>query len=204
MDNLLSELASLSMWSNASFRTSDSSKHRTRNDILRTLYSDLPASDASYLTQIILKDLRPVLYPAPGRTTAESLLGFKSDSVMMLSKEDAMRLWDETGMMRRAFDARGTFEEAALVFEGGEEQVNPVVGKMLQVRFSPRRLLLFFRANMYLKLFVSCRFPNASKAKAANSPFITSKMHRRCMQRRNMTASACSCIFGSMSMETSI
>ncbi|EIM86610.1 DNA ligase/mRNA capping enzyme, partial [Stereum hirsutum FP-91666 SS1] len=137
VDSLLSELAALSIWSNSSFRStstgSDSPGRRTRKEILRTLYTDLPPRDACYLTQIILKDLRPVLYPTPGRTTAESLLGFKSDSVKMLSKEDAMRLWDDTGMMRKAFDARGTFEEAALVFEGGEEQVNPVVGKKLQI-----------------------------------------------------------------------
>lgn len=134
------------MWSDSSFRSTsrelDSSKHRTRKDILRTLYSDLPYSDACYLTQIILEDLRPVLYPTPGRTTAESLLGFKSDSVKMLSKEDAMRLWDDTGLMRKAFEARGTFEEAALVFEGGEEQVNPVIGKKLQVRPSPYHIFL--------------------------------------------------------------
>lgn len=146
MDGLLSELASLSMWSDSSLRSTsrepDSPNHRTRKEILRTLYNDLPYSDACYLTQIILKDLRPVLYPTPGRTTAESLLGFKSDSVKMLSKEDAMRLWDDTGLMRKAFDARGTFEEAALVFEGGEEQVNPVIGKKLQVRPSPYHIFL--------------------------------------------------------------
>lgn len=120
VDSLLSELAALSIWSNSSFRStstgSDSPGRRTRKEILRILYTDLPPRDACYLTQIILKDLRPVLYPTPGHTTAESLLGFKSDSVKMLSKEDAMRLWDDTGMMRKAFDARGTFEEAALVF----------------------------------------------------------------------------------------
>lgn len=209
VDGLLSELASLSMWSDSSFRSTsrepDSPKHRTRKEILRTLYNDLPYSDACYLTQIILKDLRPVLYPTPGRNTTESLLGFKSDYVKMLSKEDAMRLWDDTGLMRKAFDARGTLEEAALVFEGGEEQVNPVVGKKLQVRPSPL-LHCPRRINAQMsKLMSSChRSQNASKVKVASRPSVTSKMPRRCMQKPSTTVNACSYIFGSMSMGSRI
>ena len=130
------------MWSDASFRayssSTASSQRLTRKQILKTLYTDLPPCDASFLTQIILKDLRQLLYPNPGNSTAESLLSFKSSSVKMLSKEDAMNVWDETGKMGKAFAMRGTFREAASAFEGGEEKIIPIMGKNLQVsQYSP-------------------------------------------------------------------
>lgn len=63
-------------------------------DVLARLYSDLPPFDAAVLTQIILKDLRPILYPLPAAGTTASLLSYNSNAVYMLTLEDALRDWN--------------------------------------------------------------------------------------------------------------
>lgn len=105
----------------------------------------LTPNEAAVVTQIILKDLRPLLYPLPADsghyTTA--LLRYKSNAVTMLTKGTAMRVWDSSGRMAAAFRQRANLEEAAMACEEpqcGSEQpekiayIKPSVGSPIQVR----------------------------------------------------------------------
>ena len=96
VDRLLSELARYSPWSSLDVRhprDEEAKKGRIR-DVLSRLYSDLPPLDAAVLTQVILKDLRPILYPLPATGTTASLLSYNANAVYMLTLEDVLRDWN--------------------------------------------------------------------------------------------------------------
>ncbi|VDB87531.1 unnamed protein product [Peniophora sp. CBMAI 1063] len=96
VDRLLSDLARYSPWSSNDVRHSRNSNEPAKSkirDVLSRLYSDLPPFDAAVLTQIILKDLRPILYPLPATGTTASLLSYNTNAVYMLSLQDALRDW---------------------------------------------------------------------------------------------------------------
>ncbi|KAF8325927.1 hypothetical protein F5887DRAFT_1065164 [Amanita rubescens] len=102
VDNLLDELASTSEYSAFSLRSNNPTP-RTPQTILRQLYRSLSPSDASFVTQIILKDLRPLLYPLPSDHYTSALTSYNSNSVQPLSVEDAMRIWDVSGQLLKAY-----------------------------------------------------------------------------------------------------
>ena len=77
----------------------------------------MPALDASFLTQIILKDLRPLLFPLAERHYTVALTKYNTKSVATLSKEDAMRAWDPSGWMLKTYKVRASLREAANAFE---------------------------------------------------------------------------------------
>ncbi|KAJ6518607.1 hypothetical protein C8R45DRAFT_948670 [Mycena sanguinolenta] len=119
VDNLLEELASHSGYSDISVRSNATCRSKTT--ILRALYRSLSPLDASFLTQIILKDLRPLLYPLPEAEAhyTVALKSFNSVSVTELSKEDAMKAWDPTGQMLRNYRVRSGLDDAAAAFDAG-------------------------------------------------------------------------------------
>ncbi|KAG1746672.1 DNA ligase/mRNA capping enzyme [Suillus paluster] len=117
---LLDELASTSVFSDKALHAAHSlSPQRSKSAILRSLYESLPVLDAAYLTQIILKDLRPILYAPPVTSTSRVLLDYNTNSKPMLTKEDFMRTWDPSGSMLKMYRARANMTEAALGFEAG-------------------------------------------------------------------------------------
>jgi DNA ligase 4 len=116
VDTLLDELASTSAFSDPTLRKYRSAKPRTRNAILRDLYA-IPALDASFLTQIILKDLRPLLFPLAGTHYTVALTKYNTKSVTPLSKEDVMRALDPSGRMLEMYKVRASLHEAANAFE---------------------------------------------------------------------------------------
>lgn len=69
------------------------------------------------MTQIILKDLRPLLYPLSEIHYTAALRNFNSASVKMLTKEDAMNAWDSSGRMLAIYRVRPLLDEAARGFE---------------------------------------------------------------------------------------
>lgn len=97
VDRLLTELARYSPWSSNDVRHPSDEAEREKGkirDVLAQLYSDLPPFDAAVLTQIILKDLRPILYPLSATGTTASLLSYNANAVYMLTLEDALRDWN--------------------------------------------------------------------------------------------------------------
>jgi DNA ligase-4 len=139
VDELLSELAALSPFSDASIRERFP-KHtrRSRIDVIRNLYRAMSPEDASYLTQIILKDLRPLLYPMSDYSVSP-LTSFNTRAVTMLTKMDAMRAWDPSGAMLQASRIFSDMDRAAAIFEMPAHQrpeMKPTVGVMVDVRLS--------------------------------------------------------------------
>lgn len=73
--------------------------------------------DASYLTQIILRDLRPLLYPLAETDSTAALTHYNTRAVTKLSKVEVMRAWDPS--ILRAYRVQADFDRAAegLAFE---------------------------------------------------------------------------------------
>lgn len=122
IDSLLDELAATSFFSDKSFHDGDAStlhNRRSKSSILRSLYDSLPATDAAYLTQIILKDLRPLLYPPPSAMTSDVLLNYNTHSKQALTREQFMKGWDPSGSMIKMYKVRAKLDETAMGFEAG-------------------------------------------------------------------------------------
>ncbi|TFY72020.1 hypothetical protein EVG20_g1000 [Dentipellis fragilis] len=136
IDALLTELASLCAFSDASVRQLPvATAPRSRADILRALYNGLPPLDAAFLTQIILKDLRPLLYPLSDTHSSSALKRFKSNAIKMLSKEDAMKAWDKSGRMLRVYHSRASLHEAATFIETNSPgiEAQPSAGTQIEI-----------------------------------------------------------------------
>lgn len=123
---LLDELASTSAFSDKTFHADCSlSPPRSKSSILKSLFESLPALDAAYLTQIILKDLRPILYAPPVASTSRALLEYNTNSKSVLTKEQFMKTWDPSGSMLKMYRTRANITEAALCFEAGGAIAHP-------------------------------------------------------------------------------
>ncbi|KAI0091748.1 hypothetical protein BDY19DRAFT_991426 [Irpex rosettiformis] len=146
VDALLTDLASNCAFSAYTIRQQSSLDLKNPNNaatkrgprtILRTLYTSISPSSSGFLTQILLKDLRPILYPITETHYTTSLLQYDSNAVGMLSKEDVMRAWDRTGGMLRMFKVRASLWDAAYEFErernGERGYVEPKVGVLVQI-----------------------------------------------------------------------
>ncbi|KAK7031333.1 DNA ligase [Favolaschia claudopus] len=135
VDNLLEELASFSKFSDISVRNKEpSTNRRSRSIVIRELYRSMSPLDASFLTQIILKDLRPLLYPVPDPHYTVTLKSFNSRSVTQLSKEDAMHAWDATGQMLKIYRVRSGLDDAAAAFDAGfTTDLVPQIGTPVEI-----------------------------------------------------------------------
>ena len=128
VDRLLTQLASLSPFSHSSVqRNLDLPNSRT--EVLKTLYSFLSPTEASFLTQIILKDLRPVLYPSKETHYTAALKHQKSSSIVYLDVVDALKVWDPTLNVLSRWRVVSSFEVA--LSNGDSSLVR--VGNPLQV-----------------------------------------------------------------------
>lgn len=134
IDALLDELAATSQFSDKFFHATYPSP-RSKTTILRALYDSLPATDAAYLTQIILKDLRPLLYPPPATSTSRILLDYNTRSKQILTMEQFMVLWDPSKMLLQMYKVRARLDEAAMGFEAGGilVQARPRCGVPIEV-----------------------------------------------------------------------
>ncbi|KAG7443683.1 uncharacterized protein BT62DRAFT_325260 [Guyanagaster necrorhizus] len=133
-DMFLDELAAISVYSHDSVRSKyPSAIRRKRNHIIREIYSTLSAVDASFLTQIILKDLRPLLYSSNSRHYADALKNYNSTSIRALTKEDAMKIWDPTKSMLQSYSHAATLEDAAAAFENGVTISAPRLGTPIEI-----------------------------------------------------------------------
>lgn len=118
VDELLDELASNSGFSDVTIRRKyPRGVRRGRLPLLKILFRPLSPTDASFLAHIILKDLRPVLYPLQETHCTTALISYNTASVRMLTKEHAMQAWDPTCSMLKAYLVRATIDAAATYFE---------------------------------------------------------------------------------------
>jgi len=133
VDTLLDELASKSGYTHTSIRSKYSqSQRRPRKAIIRALFRQLSPEDASILVQIILKDLRPLLYPLTEFHYTTALTRFDVASVKMLSKEHAMDVWDPSGFFLRYYRVCADITEAAAFADSPKSErhvIKPTIGK---------------------------------------------------------------------------
>ncbi|KAJ3865146.1 hypothetical protein EV359DRAFT_39465, partial [Lentinula novae-zelandiae] len=137
VNELLDQLASTSPWSHADYSKKTLSRNSTkslltRKDILKTLYRQMAPYEAAVLTQIILKDLRGLLYPQIERDPTAALKDYNTKAVKILTKENAMWAWDPSNSMNRSYRARWELDAAAKAFESGQE-VGPRIGTQIGV-----------------------------------------------------------------------
>ncbi|KAJ6591764.1 hypothetical protein DFH09DRAFT_1137908 [Mycena vulgaris] len=132
---LLDELASHSGYSDMSVR--DKHPHATRrprSTIIRALYRSLAPLDAAFLTQIILKDLRPLLYPLTETHYTVALKSFNSVAITQLTKEDAMKAWDKSRKMLDIYRVRSRLDDAAAAIDAGIiGTVMPLIGTPVEI-----------------------------------------------------------------------
>lgn len=80
-------------WGRTAPSVRDIKASNKRQTICRRLYKGLPPRQAGILTQIILKDLRPILYPMPAMTTTSALLKYNSNAFHELQLWEAIKRW---------------------------------------------------------------------------------------------------------------
>lgn len=129
---LLTELAANCAYSASSVRCAIANP-RSKRVVLAQLFQSLSPDQAAFLTQIILKDLRPILYPLQETHYSTSLLQYNTNSIIMLTKEDAMKIWDPAGKMLRAYSVRATLDDAAEFYEDPNAAVEPRIGVPIAV-----------------------------------------------------------------------
>ena len=132
VDRLLTQLASLSPFSHSSIQR-NSNLPSSRAEILKILYSSLSPTEASFITQVILKDLRPVLYPSKETHYTAALKHQKSNSVIYLDVVDALKVWDPTLDALSRWRVVSSFEVAL----SSDDHGRMYVGNPLQVSKRP-------------------------------------------------------------------
>ncbi|KAH6916220.1 hypothetical protein BKA70DRAFT_1216449 [Coprinopsis sp. MPI-PUGE-AT-0042] len=140
IDDLLSELASHSKYTDALIRSRFPQTLKPRADILKALFRHARPEDAAFLVQIILKDLRPLLYPIESNMSyAAALRYFNTKAVTMLSKEDVMRAWDSSGVMLKASRVFSDMDRACEIYQlpvCQRPKLLPVMGTMIEIPMS--------------------------------------------------------------------
>ena len=109
--------------------------------VLHELYTKLSPNAAAAVTQIILRDLRPILYPVQEIHYSSALLDYNTKSLTTISLWDFMKYWDPTGRLGKAYRLLGTLESAAESFENPEIKLAPQIGHLITVSLfylSPR------------------------------------------------------------------
>lgn len=131
---LMDELAALSPYTHHTIRDRFP-KHlrRSRRQVLQSLYRCLSPTDAAVITQILLKDLRPSMYPLPEEHLhfTSALKQGRSNDVHALTIEDAFRAWDPSGNMNRGWYLMG-LDGAVDTYDTGDIPA-VIVGNPIQV-----------------------------------------------------------------------
>lgn len=131
VDVLLDELARLCRFSQLPLSPSDSPPGRSQLTILTDLYNLASPDDAAIITQIVLKDLRPLLHPLEVIHTTRNLLKQRAPS-NPLNVWEAMRIWNPE--LPRIYKICSNITEAFRVIDGGmPPTLEPVLGAPIQV-----------------------------------------------------------------------
>ncbi|KAF9447719.1 hypothetical protein P691DRAFT_730976 [Macrolepiota fuliginosa MF-IS2] len=138
IDELLDELAATSQYTHISIRNKYPHDFgcRSKLEILKALFRQLPPTEATFMTQMILKDLRPVLYPFPEVNCSVALLDFNSNAVRMLTKEHALGAWDPTGYALKLHRVKASLDEVIMAFDLPNHMkpaLKPTIGCMIQL-----------------------------------------------------------------------
>src|ERR1700722_5393845 len=166
VDGLLDELAATCAFSDTTIRRLHT-RQQSKYNILCRLYDSVTPLDASFLTQIILKDLRPLLYPASYGHYTAALTKLNSNSVVMLGTEGAMMAGEPSGEMLNTYRVRCSLGEASKAFEASKCDflMVPQVGIPIEVEgCSLVRMLALNRRNSDTKIREGSRVYSCSES----------------------------------------
>ncbi|KAJ8094352.1 hypothetical protein PM082_010786 [Marasmius tenuissimus] len=136
VDALLDELAAMSRFTDPRIKAKFPKRNRRkREDILKELFRPMSPSDAACLTQVILKDVRPLMYPLCEKQMhyTAALKDFKSNCVIELSRFSAMKAWDPSLSLLKSHRVCSSLEDAAAAFERGKAMSVPVLGVQIEI-----------------------------------------------------------------------
>ncbi|KZW03301.1 hypothetical protein EXIGLDRAFT_828657 [Exidia glandulosa HHB12029] len=151
VDNMLTELAALSPFSQV-LAAPLAAPRRSRKVIMRDLFIKLTPYEAAVVTQVILRDMRPLLYPGTAQLhTTLALTGYNSLSYHVLTKWEAMKLWDSN--LPRAYRARGSWEEACTAWDEGRlaQACTPRMGVPVEIPKSVKATSCEHVAKLYAR-----------------------------------------------------
>ncbi|KAH8832609.1 hypothetical protein DL96DRAFT_1582827 [Flagelloscypha sp. PMI_526] len=120
VDSLLDELSASSGFTDSSVRSKHLAKNkRSRIHILSSLFRPLTPLASAVIVQIILHDLRPLLYPLPPDAShyTSALTGYNSNSVHPITKEEFMFLVEPTGSLHRFYKRTSNIKQAAELWQ---------------------------------------------------------------------------------------
>lgn len=127
---LLEELADHSRFTQSAKERSDESR-RPQIVVLRDLYRTATPEEASLITQIILKDLRPIVSPLKTVHTTSNLLERKHTDPP-LTVWQAMKIWHP--MLPSLYRVYASIPDVFNILESGTDpQLEPIVGIPVQV-----------------------------------------------------------------------
>ncbi len=137
IDAFLDELAAMSGFSAEHVREKQADKeHRKRVHVVRDVFGKLEPEAAGFLTEIILKDLKPILYRVPeGTNIVDSLRKYNTRSFSELTKAQAMLAWDKSGRMLRHYKRQATIDQACKAWEEGNMIEEPTLHVPIAVCF---------------------------------------------------------------------
>ncbi|KAF8638937.1 hypothetical protein AX16_010412 [Volvariella volvacea WC 439] len=132
IDELLNELASFSRFSRLALQERyPRSTRRSREALLHCLYKNLSAREAAFMTQIVLKDLRPLLYPSSSIWPIIST-NVSTYFLQPLTKEQVLRAWDPTCRLLSAYRLKSSFSDLKIL-EHISAQQQPQIGVPIEV-----------------------------------------------------------------------
>ncbi|KAF9269005.1 DNA ligase/mRNA capping enzyme, partial [Marasmius fiardii PR-910] len=136
VDALLDELAALSRFASDSIHAKFPDKRcMKRETVLRELFRQMTPFDAACLTQIILRDLRPLMYPLCEKQMhyTSALKELKSNCVAELKIYDAMIAWDPQYALRNSYRVCCSLVDACDAFERDKLITMPSFGVQLEI-----------------------------------------------------------------------
>ena len=102
-------------------------------DILMDLYDTTGPDEASLITQIILKDIRPIISPLKYTINTTVNLLSKKPARSPMTIRQALGIWHPT--LPRLYDIYASISELFEMLENGSSsQLKPVIGIPVQVR----------------------------------------------------------------------
>jgi DNA ligase-4 len=121
LDTLLDELASQCDFSCDEVRAlrtrlaGSKGRPRAQSDVLHDLFEPLSAIEAGYLSQIILRDLSPLLYPLPSATVESALNRYNANAYQTFELVEALSEWN--WILPAVYRYRADLDRAFLVLE---------------------------------------------------------------------------------------
>ncbi|KAF9499477.1 hypothetical protein BDN71DRAFT_1442154 [Pleurotus eryngii] len=134
VNELLDELAASSLFTDDSIRRKHlKASRRPRSAVIRRLFRPLTPLDAACAVQIILKDMRPLLYPQTEKRYTAALKNLNSRSYTTLTKEDVMFELDPPGSLYRMSKVVARLDEAVEAHEQSLMPGQPRIGIAIQI-----------------------------------------------------------------------